>query len=218
VGATANGAWRPHSEALFAHRDGAVPPDWTVVVAADRGLYAKGLFTTITALGWHPLLRINRQGQYCPVGSATFRPLSQVVTTGGASWKGQVTCFATPARHLTCTLLARWDTAYTDPWLILTDLPPAQADVAWYGMRAWIECSHKDLKRGGWHWEQTKMTHPATAATPVSRRWPLSDVAAPSNWYSRRRSGGSGGDSRPRPGCRGRSHPAKHRTTARAGP
>jgi hypothetical protein len=163
VRATAKGAWRPHWETLFAQLDGAISADWTVVVAADRGLYAKWLFTTITALGWHPLLRINRQGKYCPQGSTTFRPLSLVVAKGGAPWKGQVTCFATPERQLTCTLLARWDTCYQDPWLILTDLPPAAADVAWYGMRAWIEASYKDLKHDGWRWEQTKMTDPRRA-------------------------------------------------------
>jgi hypothetical protein len=60
-------------------------------------------------------------------------------------------------------LLARWDRGYADPWLILTDLAPQQADVAWYGLRAWIECGFKDAKRGGWHWEQTKMSDPARA-------------------------------------------------------
>jgi hypothetical protein len=47
--------------------------------------------------------------------------------------------------------------------LVLTDLPPEEADVDWSGLRAWIECSYKDMKRGGWHWEQTKMTDPARA-------------------------------------------------------
>lgn len=163
VRATAKGAWRPHWEALLAHLDGAAPADWTVVVAADRGLYAQWLFTAITALGWHPLFRINRQGKYRPLGCTDFRPLSQVVHQGGAPWQGRVTCFATPERQVTCTLLARWDAACRDPWLILTDLPPTQADVAWYGLRAWIECSYKDLKHDGWRWEQSKMTDPRRA-------------------------------------------------------
>jgi hypothetical protein len=47
--------------------------------------------------------------------------------------------------------------------LILTDLPPSQADAIWYGMRAWIEGGDKDAKRGGWHWEPTNMTDPARA-------------------------------------------------------
>ena len=40
---------------------------------------------------------------------------------------------------------------------------PERADVAWYGLRAWIECGYKDAKRGGWHWEQTKMKDPRRA-------------------------------------------------------
>jgi len=64
---------------------------------------------------------------------------------------------------LECTLLARWDRRYRDRWLILTDLPAERADVAWYGLRSWIESGFKDSKRGGWHWEQTKMSDPRRA-------------------------------------------------------
>jgi Transposase DDE domain len=179
VEATRPGAWRPHWEELFAHLHGSVPDDWTVIVAADRGLYAKWLFQIIQKEGWHPYLRINRQGQYCPAGSSTFRPLSQVVTRIGQRWAGAVTCFASKGRQLPCTLLARWDRGYKDPWLILTDLPAAQADVAWYGLRAWIECGFKDAKRGGWHWEQTKMRDPRRAerlwlAMAVATLWVVS--------------------------------------------
>jgi hypothetical protein len=163
VEATRAGAWRAHWEALLAQLEGAVPADWLVIVLADRGLYAKWLFAAIQQLGWHPYLRINRQGHYRPAAAATFRPLSQVVTAVGQHWAGVVTCFATRERQLSCTLLARWDAGYRDPWLIVTDLPPAMADVAWYGLRAWIECGFKDAKRGGWHWEQTKMRDPRRA-------------------------------------------------------
>lgn len=179
VEATRPGAWRPHWEELFEQLHGSVPDDWTVIVAADRGLYAKWLFQIIQKAGWHPYLRINRQGQYCPAGSSTFRPLSQVVTRIGQHWAGAVTCFATKNRQLPCTLLARWDRGYSDPWLIVTDLPAKQADVAWYGLRAWIECGFKDAKRGGWHWEQTKMRDPRRAerlwlAMAVATLWVVS--------------------------------------------
>ena len=173
VEATRAGAWRPHWIALFEALDGSIPADWTVIVLADRGLYARWLFTTIQARGWHPFLRINRQGHYRPAGAATFRPLTQVVSRIGHAWAGVVTCFATPVRHLECTLLARWDVGYRDPWLILTDLPPTAADVAWSGLRAWIECGYKDSKRGGWQWHQTKMTNPARA----ERLWLVIAVA-----------------------------------------
>lgn len=163
VRATAKGAWRPHWEALFDHLAGSTPDDWTVIVLADRGLYAKWLYEAIQQNGWHPYLRINRQGKYRPIAETAFRGLSTVVAIGDAGWKGRVVCFATPQRQVTCTLLARWEAGDTDPWLVLTDLAPEESDVAWYGVRAWIECSDKDMKRGGWHWEQTKMTDPARA-------------------------------------------------------
>ncbi len=173
VEATRAGAWRPHWIALFEALHGSIPADWTVIVLADRGLYARWLFTTIQARGWHPYLRINRQGQYRPAGAATFRPLNQVITRVGQAWAGVVTCFATPERQLDCTLLARWEAGYRDPWLILTDLAPSAADVAWYGLRAWIECGYKDSKRGGWQWHQTKMTSPGRA----ERLWLVIAVA-----------------------------------------
>jgi DDE family transposase len=179
VEATRPGAWRPHWEALFAHLHESVPADWIVIVAADRGLYATWLFQIIQKEGWHPYRRINRQGQYCPAGSSTFRPLSQVVTRIGPHWAGAVTCFVTKERQLPCTLLARWDRGSSAPWLILTDLSTQPADVAWYGLRAWIEGGFKDAKRGGWHWEQTKMRDPRRAerlwlAMAVATLWVVS--------------------------------------------
>jgi len=179
VAATQPGAWRPHWEALFGYLQGSVPAGWTVIVLADRGLYARWLCTTIQALGWHPFLRINRQGHYRLPASPISRPLTQVVSRVGQRWAGQVVCFTTPARQLACTLLARWDAGYRDPWLILTDLPLTAVDVAWYGLRAWIECGFKDSKRGGWHWEQTKMLDPARAerlwlAVAVATLWTVS--------------------------------------------
>src|SRR5262249_19563034 len=72
-----------------------------------------------------------------------------------------------------CTLLAQWEVGYRDPWLIVTDLPPSQAQAAWYGIRSWIEAGFKDLKRGGWHWQQTAMTDPARA----ERLWLVLAVA-----------------------------------------
>jgi hypothetical protein len=69
----------------------------------------------IVGVGWHPFLRINRQGTYRPVGESTFRGLSSAVGKGAAGWKGRVVCFATAERQWICTLLARWDPTYTDP-------------------------------------------------------------------------------------------------------
>lgn len=46
---------------------------------------------------------------------------------------------------------------------MLTDLPPHTAEVAWYGLRAWVEGGFKDRKRDGWQWQRTRMSDPARA-------------------------------------------------------
>jgi len=93
-------------------------------------------------------LRINRGGNYRPAGAADFRPLSQAVTQGGPAWAGVVTCFSSRDAQLACTLLARWDAAHTDPWLIVTNLPPDAADVVWYGLRTLSRAASKMSSAG----------------------------------------------------------------------
>lgn len=161
--ATEKEAWKPHWLRLLASLQEAVPNDWTVIVLTDRGLYARWLFKAIQQLHWHPFMRINHQGNFRPRGQVRFRPLTSVVPQVGTAWSGEVECFSSPQARLQATLLACWEAGCTDPWLILTDLPPQTADVAWYGMRTWIEQGFKDGKRGGFRWEHTKMTDPARA-------------------------------------------------------
>jgi len=161
--ATKKGAWNPHWERLLSCLDGIVPADWQVIVLTDRGLYAKSLFRAIQRQGWHPLMRINNQGNFRPASLTTFRPLKTVTPQPGTAWVGAVTCFSTPANQLDCTLLSIWDRQAEEAWVLLTDLDFDVADVWWYALRNWIEQSFKDLKRGGFHWEQTKMTAPARA-------------------------------------------------------
>jgi hypothetical protein len=179
IPACTKGAWKPHWEALFDHLADSVPPDWTVIVLADRGLYARWLYQHILKRGWHPFLRINLGGNVRPDGVATFRPLATLVPQTGSAWAGRVTCFSGMESQLECTLLARWDEGYAAPWLLVTDLAPDVAEAAWYGMRSWIECGYKDSKRGGWQWHQTKMTDPARAtrlwlALAVATLWVVS--------------------------------------------
>jgi len=165
--ATQPGAWRPHWEQLLSRLADSVPADWPVLVLADRGLYARWLFTAIQAHGWHPFLRINQGGLVRPAGTDAFVPLRTLVPTVGHAWCGEVTCFASRDSQLACTLLARWDEGHRDPWLVLTDLAPTAAAVAWYGLRGWIEQGFKDYKRGGWQWQHTRMSDP----TRVARLW-----------------------------------------------
>jgi hypothetical protein len=160
--ATAPGGWKKHWLALLHLVDQQVPCTWTVIALADRGLYAPWLYHALKAMHWHPFLRLNTQGHYRPLGARVWRSLAKAAPKPGTAWTGTVRCFK--SRSVEATLLARWEAGYTDPWLILTDLTPEQANVSWYAWRAWIECSFKTAKRGAWQWQATHMTDPQRAA------------------------------------------------------
>jgi hypothetical protein len=179
VKATEPHAWKPEWQTLLSHFQERVPAAWEVIVLTDRGLYAKWLFEAVTALHWHPLLRINNQGKFRPEGWCRWRELKRMVSKVGQRWQGRGTAFKTKSAQLKCTLLACWEEGYADPWLVVTDLPPESANVCWYGLRAWIEQGFKRIKRGGWQWQYTRMEDPARAerlwlAVAVATWWLLS--------------------------------------------
>src|SRR6266568_3636057 len=162
--ATAKHAWRRAWLRLLRHVHRAVPRTWTVIVLADRGLYARLLFRRITRLGWHPFVRINTGGTFRPQGQGRAVPLKTLVPAPGTTWQGTGIAFKGRNRQLPCTLLACWEAGYKDPWLLLTDLPPEASTAGWYGLRAWIEQGLKSTKRAGWQWQRTHMTKPERAA------------------------------------------------------
>ena len=91
--ATEKHSWQPEWLALLKQFRGLGPPDWTVIVLADRGQDAKWLFQAIVVLGWHPLLRINQQGPFRPQGWYQGVPFTTLVPAVGRRWQGQGTAF-----------------------------------------------------------------------------------------------------------------------------
>jgi hypothetical protein len=177
--ATETHAWRGEWLRMLRQVRAGVPRRFFVLVLADRGLYARWLFRGIVRNGWHPLLRINTGGTFRPAAGVAYQPLRRVVPQPGTQWVGRGTAFQGPRRRLNCTLLARWDEGYRDPWLLLTDLAPSAGNACWYGLRAWIEQGFKITKRGGWQWQRTRMSDPHRAArlwlaVAVATLWLLS--------------------------------------------
>lgn len=172
-------AWRGEWLRMLRQLRSAIPATWTVIVLADRGLYARWLFRRIVRLGWHPFLRINTGGTFRPQASNRFQSLRTFCPQPGTRWQGRGTAFVSRPCRLDCTLLACWEEGYKDAWFILTDLPPEGSEACWYGLRAWIEQGFKITKRGGWQWQRTRMTDPERAArlwlaVAVATLWLLS--------------------------------------------
>jgi hypothetical protein len=155
--------WKPEWLGLLQALKERVPANWTVIVSADRGLYAKWLFKGIVELGWHPFLRVNVGGSFRPEGERLWQPFKVLVPAVGVRWQGRGTAFNGSKSRLRCTLLGCWSEGHQDPWLILTDLPPECADACWYGLRTWIERGFKYSKRSGWQWQHTRMDDLARA-------------------------------------------------------
>lgn len=163
--------WNPHWKTLLSHLRPAVPDGWRVIVLSDRGLESPWLFRAIAALGWHPIMRIKKGGMFRPTGWGKFHPLERLagrtnttLSLEGLAYKGE---------KLRCTLLARWDEDYPEPWLLLTDLPPEAGAAIWYSLRTWIEQGFKVIKSGGWDWDKTRMENPER----VERLWLVLAVA-----------------------------------------
>jgi hypothetical protein len=156
------GRWRPHWLGLLQAVQLDIP-QMQIMVAADRGLYAKWLFEAIVVCGWHPLMRINDQGNCWLRSNGKRLRMSQLATLcKGHYWQGEVLCFSGQDR-LACTLIVVWDDRQQAAWLLLTDCPPAHVSPAWYALRMWVEAGFKALKSAAFHWERTRMTDPARA-------------------------------------------------------
>jgi len=145
--ATEKHAWRGEWLRMLRQVRTVVPRHFFVIVLADRGLYARWRFQRIVRLGWHPLLRINTGGTFRPAQRAHYQPLRELVPRPGTQWVGTGTAFQGPRRRLNCTLLARWDEGYRDPWLLLTDLAPSAGEACWYGLGGGLNRASK-LRNG----------------------------------------------------------------------
>jgi len=115
LSATAKHAWRREWLRMLRQVHRAIPRSWTVIVLAERGLYARWLFRRITRLGWHPFLRINTGGTFRPKGQVQGVSLKTLVPKPGTTWQGTGIAFKGRDRQLHCTLLARWELSGVTP-------------------------------------------------------------------------------------------------------
>jgi hypothetical protein len=167
------GAWMSPILALLARLQPAVPADWTVLVLADRGLWSPRLWDALLGHGWHPLLRVQRQVTFRPLGARQRQRADTFVPGPNHAWVGAGTAFKERADRRAATLVVVWATGQAEPWVLLTDLAPAAVGVCWYGLRAWIELGFRTVKSMGWHWERTRRTDPDR----VARHWLVLAVA-----------------------------------------
>jgi hypothetical protein len=170
--ANTKGAWMPHILPLLRLLWRAVPRQMPVLVLIDRGLWSPVLWRRIRRLGWHPLVRIRASTAFTAQGG-TRQKVRNLVPGPGYAWVGAGRAGREKGRRHPSTLVVVWDPSGAEPWVVLTDLPPQQVGLGWYGLRMWIELGFRALKGVGWRWEHTRRLDPTRAA----RHWLVLAVA-----------------------------------------
>ncbi len=170
--ANSPGQWISPVVDLLALLSSAVPKDKTVLVMCDRGLRSPRLWEQIRSSGWHPYVRQSINTVFCPDGG-TRLPARYLVPGPGHAWVGGGTAFRATSIRRRGTMIVVWDKDQQEPWVVMTDLPPAEAGVCWYALRFWIELGFKAIKSVGWQWQKTRRTDPER----VSRHWLVLSVS-----------------------------------------
>ena len=165
------GAWMAPILRLLRELRPALPSSMTVLILADRGLWSPRLWKRIRDLGWHPLLRIQDTTTFTPEGHDRLR--SRALVQPGQGWVGRGRLGTPKKRQLSVTLIAIWTAEQKDPWVVVSDLPPAKVGVSWYALRMWVELGFRALKGVGWKWEHTRRRDPRR----IGRYWLILAVA-----------------------------------------
>lgn len=167
------GKWNPIWQGLIASLLPAIPDKWTVYALSDSGLYAKPLYQYLTdTCGWYVFMRTNiRDGLFKPKGTAKWQAIHHWLSAGMSPHIMSGTCFK--SNPIACTLILLWEADCQTPCILISNLAPHNLQHNLYTLRYWIECGFKDIKRGFFHWEQTKMTCPKRA----ERLWLVLSIA-----------------------------------------
>jgi hypothetical protein len=135
-----------------------LPAGVEVVVEADRGLgTSPALVRSVTdILHWHYLFRVQGithfQSDQQP--DTELRALTQ---RGGKVYRASGQVFKSDG-WLDAHVRVIWDAPYDEPWCLISDLPSLSGRE--YAKRNWQEQAFRDLKSGGWHWNNSQVWQP----------------------------------------------------------
>jgi len=140
-------------ERLLRRIKAAVPRGYRVIVEADRGIgTSPDLVRAVRRLGWTYLFRV--QGQTKLITRDGHEHALQDQPTG---WSAYGTLFKQRGRVRGYALVYR-EFGQKEAWHLITN--DASLSVHDYARRNWQEQSFKDLKSGGWNWQQSHVWQP----------------------------------------------------------
>jgi hypothetical protein len=147
-------------EGLLDQVQAELPGGVVPLVEADRGIgTSPDLVRVVEQMGWTYLFRVQGishvllpDGRDCQV---------HTLTTRGQRFSSAARFFKDDGFTLHGQLHVIWQTSYDEPWCLFTNDPTLHGDA--YAWRSWQEQSFKDLKSGGFHWDDSHVWIPAHA-------------------------------------------------------
>lgn len=144
---------------LLMHVQKALPSTVTPLVLADRGIGTSPRLCRLIdeVLGWRYLLRVTCQTKI--VTAETDYAIAQQVQPGEI-WYAHGKIFKQRGK-IPAHAIAIWSEGYDEPWALVTNDP--QLTGFEYAQRNWQEQGFRDIKSGGWHWDQSHVWMPQHA-------------------------------------------------------
>lgn len=128
-----------------------------VCVQADQGIgTSPDLMRGVQALGWSYLFRIQGTSHILLDGWRDCEVRSLVEADG--YWAGRGRLFKGDGWAMTMDVRLIWEADYEHAWYLATNQP--SLDGHEYGQRNWAEQSFRDLKSGGWKWDDSQVWQP----------------------------------------------------------
>ena len=140
----------------------ALPGAVEVTLLADRGLSWPVVLDCCAHLGWHYVLRLQRDTRV-RFGDGTLKSAWELARRRGARWFGPGVGVFKKAGWREANVVAAWEPACKEPWLLVTDLPATFMRCRDYCKRAWCEQLHRDEKSHGFNWQLSRVRDPSHA-------------------------------------------------------
>ena len=141
-------------------------PGCEVTLLADRGLSWPSVLDCCRTLGWHYVLRLQRDARVRPP-DGTERRAWELARFRGSRWYGEGVAVFKKAGWRQANVVATWEKGCKERWLLVTDLPATFMRCRNYCRRCWCEQSHRDEKSHGFNWQLSRVRDPDHAARLV---------------------------------------------------
>jgi len=141
---------------LLDHRRRLIPTEQARLLLADRGLGTSPTWQAhLSENDWPYLLRVQRSTRI-RLPNHKAQPLRYLVGYG-QRWTGRAQVFKKAGWQWKWVYLV-WEVGYAEPWCLFSHQP--QLDPLLYASRAHHECSFRDLKSDGFHWQRSRVWLP----------------------------------------------------------